>query len=224
MPTILLINLLDKLPYLGGFISDLRSGKSAAEALTNVINKLADKLIDMSLNAIFDGIGKTGGGGLGNPFAWLMSIFGFRDGGEAGKDGRRLPLRLANGGGVSGPGGPRGDKIPALLSDGEYVVNAEATRKNRALIEAINRGAVPRFAKGGAVGRPLAASVGGTTNATFSPSININVEGGSRGPEADKGFADQIAKKARDAMRAEMTAFAQENMRSGGLFNRGKFQ
>ena len=29
---------------------------------------------------------------------------------------------------VTGPGGERGDKIPAMLSDGEFVVNAEAVR------------------------------------------------------------------------------------------------
>ena len=29
---------------------------------------------------------------------------------------------------ITGPGGERGDKIPAMLSDGEFVVNAEAVR------------------------------------------------------------------------------------------------
>ncbi|WP_245490038.1 phage tail length tape measure family protein [Rhizobium ruizarguesonis] len=37
----------------GGFISDLRSGKSAAEALANALNKVVDKLIDVGLNAVF---------------------------------------------------------------------------------------------------------------------------------------------------------------------------
>lgn len=39
------------------------------------------------------------------------------------------PLAFATGGAVNGPGGPTEDKIPAMLSDGEYVINAAATRK-----------------------------------------------------------------------------------------------
>lgn len=61
---------------------------------------------------------------------------------------------LADGGFVSGPGSATSDSIPARLSDGEYVVNAEATKKHRALLEAINRGATPHFADGGIVGPP----------------------------------------------------------------------
>lgn len=38
------------------------------------------------------------------------------------------PLRFATGGHVQGPGGPTDDKIPALLSDGEYVINAKAVK------------------------------------------------------------------------------------------------
>lgn len=60
---------------------------------------------------------------------------------------------LADGGFVSGQGGPREDKIPAMLSNGEYVVNARDTAKNLQLLEVINRGGdiVPGFARGGYV-------------------------------------------------------------------------
>lgn len=37
--------------------------------------------------------------------------------------------KFAGGGFVSGPGGPRGDKIPAMLSDGEFVINAAAASR-----------------------------------------------------------------------------------------------
>jgi tape measure domain-containing protein len=67
---------------------------------------------------------------------------------------------MASGGFVSGPGGPRDDKVPAWLSNGEYVINAASTRQNRALLEAINSGrvsghdgaALPAYARGGPVG------------------------------------------------------------------------
>jgi hypothetical protein len=55
-------------------------------------------------------------------------------------------LQHADGGLISGPGGPRDDRIPALLSNGEFVVNAAATARNRGLLESIN---AQRFADGG---------------------------------------------------------------------------
>jgi len=51
-----------------------------------------------------------------------------------------LGPRLADGGRIFGPGGPRQDKIQAWLSNGEYVVNAASTAKNLAVLEAINSG------------------------------------------------------------------------------------
>jgi hypothetical protein len=48
--------------------------------------------------------------------------------------------KKASGGFVSGSGGPTEDAIPARLSNGEFVVNAEATTRHRPLLERINRG------------------------------------------------------------------------------------
>lgn len=50
------------------------------------------------------------------------------------------PQALADGGWVSGPGGPRDDAVNAALSNGEYVVNAAAASRNADLLEAINSG------------------------------------------------------------------------------------
>lgn len=49
-----------------------------------------------------------------------------------------LTRAFKDGGYVSGPGGSRTDSIPARLSNGEFVVNAQATKRNRSLLEAIN--------------------------------------------------------------------------------------
>lgn len=46
----------------------------------------------------------------------------------------------ASGGPVRGPGGPRDDQVPAMLSNGEYVVNAAAAGRHRGLLDAINSG------------------------------------------------------------------------------------
>jgi hypothetical protein len=74
-------------------------------------------------------------------------------GGIFGADGGSVQAG-AGGGRISGPGGPKSDAIPARLSDGEFVVNAAATKQNLALLEAINAG-IPRLADGGLVSAPI---------------------------------------------------------------------
>lgn len=63
-------------------------------------------------------------------------IPGFANGGYA----RGFP----HGGLVTGAGGPRTDEVRARLSPGEFVINARATRRHRALLEAINSGRARR--------------------------------------------------------------------------------
>lgn len=53
---------------LGSFISDLRQGKSATEALRSVLDKLADRLINGALDSLFRGFGGGGGALLGGTF------------------------------------------------------------------------------------------------------------------------------------------------------------
>lgn len=69
----------------------------------------------------------------------------------------KLPLdqsdrpRRARGGQITGPGTGISDSILARVSNGEYVVNADATRKHLSLLEIINSGDLPGFAGGGLV-------------------------------------------------------------------------
>lgn len=51
-----------------------------------------------------------------------------------------IPTGYATGGFVSGPGTGTSDSIPAMLSDGEFVMNAAATSQHRAELEAMNSG------------------------------------------------------------------------------------
>lgn len=60
---------------------------------------------------------------------------------------------LAHGGLVRGPGGPRDDVIPTMLSNGEFVVNAAATRAFLPLLNRINRNG-----RGEALVQPASAS------------------------------------------------------------------
>lgn len=66
----------------------------------------------------------------------------------------------ADGGPIRGPGGPRDDRILTPLSNGEYVVNAGATKRNYHLIESINRG----MAMGGLVQAGYDQGYAGTTS------------------------------------------------------------
>lgn len=90
------------------------------------------------------------------------SFFGFASGGYLGG--------FASGGGLlTGPGTSTSDSILATngkgkfarFSDGEFVVNAAATRRNRDLLEAINSGKIGRYAAGGLLGG--GGSLGGLT-------------------------------------------------------------
>lgn len=93
-----------------------------------------------------------------DPFAGLGfarggPVEGYADGGIA----SRVP-GFPSGGVVHGPGSGTSDSIPARLSDGEFVVNAQATDKHQPLLEAINSG---KFAQGGLVGGSGGGTAGG---------------------------------------------------------------
>lgn len=101
-----------------------------------------------------------GGGGL-----MLGGLFGFAEGGH-----------------VSGPGTGTSDSIPAMLSDGEFVVNSKAASKHGRLLAMINDGKVPKFSVGGPVG-------GSYFRAGDRTTINVTAHG------SEKTLADQIADK-----------------------------
>jgi hypothetical protein len=84
---------------------------------------------------------------------------GFKNGGMVG--GLNM-MGFADGGMVTGGyGGGRSDRIPAMLSNGEYVVNSAATARNLSTLNAINYG--------GATG-----STGSTVNITVNPSPGMD--------------------------------------------------
>ena len=63
-------------------------------------------------------------------------------------------LKFNTGGPVFGAGTATSDSIPAMLSNGEYVINAKQTDKYRGVLEAINSGRpLPGFKTGGEVGK-----------------------------------------------------------------------
>jgi tape measure domain-containing protein len=121
------------------------NGEKAEDVVKNLAKSLAKAALQAALmgSGPLAGIFGTGGtgGNAGGIFGMLGGLF-------------KPTVAAASGGYISGPGSGRSDSIPARLSNGEYVVNAAATKKNRALLEAINSGQGLALASGGYVGPP----------------------------------------------------------------------
>jgi lambda family phage tail tape measure protein len=92
-------------------------------------------------------------------FRAAMSSSMFSTGGAVGS--------YADGGSIVGAGTGTSDSIPAMLSNGEYVLNAASTKKYGSLLDAMNNGTA-HFASGGAVGTVAPSSGGSNTNLSLS--------------------------------------------------------
>jgi len=82
----------------------------------------------------------------------------------------------AVGGFVSGPGTPTSDSIPALLSDGEYVVKASSVDKfGTGFLDSINAGQLPGYRLGG-----LIRDGGGSSKSTPKPVGRVSADAAER--------------------------------------------
>lgn len=89
----------------------------------------------------------------------------------------------ADGGAIRGPGTGTSDSIPAMLSNGEYVIKASAVQQiGIPALDAINSGravhSAARFATGGAVGS-ASTSAFNQQGGSMSLNIPVTIEGGS---------------------------------------------
>lgn len=91
-----------------------------------------------TLKSFFSDMGGSGEGG-GGIFGALSSLFG-GGGAEGGSEALMAAGFFADGGFVSGPGTGTSDSIPAMLSNGEYVMTAAATRQFLPMLEAMRSG------------------------------------------------------------------------------------
>lgn len=91
----------------------------------------------------------------------------------------QVQVRRANGGLIKAfaRGGMNRDNVPALLMGGEYVINKQSVDKYGVnFFDGINKGRLPRFQEGGAVGMAESAGGGSPLNNTNNFSININID------------------------------------------------
>ena len=173
------------------------TGKADFRGLAaSILQDLSRMLIKMALfNAMKAAMGAWGGGG-------------FRDGG--------MVQQFSNGGAVWGAGTSTSDSIPALLSNGEFVVNAAATRRHRALLEAVNQN---RYASGGAVGKlPVMPAVPafGASAGSMTVNITINKDGTT---SADTSADTSEARRLAEAIPAMVERWYADNVhRVGGRY------
>lgn len=114
---------------LSTFIRDLREGKSASDALSGALNRIADKLIDMAVNDLVEqalgGLTGRGGNATGAGFgSALASLFGFAEGGVFMPGAGPRQLQTFATGGVSNKAaifGEAGPEAAVPLPDGRRI-------------------------------------------------------------------------------------------------------
>ncbi|UXN70891.1 tape measure protein [Devosia neptuniae] len=150
-----------------GFISDLREGKSAADALSNAMASILDSVIQIGINALLGGFG--GGGGL---LGALGGLFGFAGGGYTGAGGKNEPA--------------------GVVHRGEYVfTKAQTERLGVGNLSRLAKGC----ANGGYVGSPGAVSSRSQQGLRISVGVDVD-NSGSLMPFVTSVADDRVAKAA----------------------------
>lgn len=177
--------------FTNAFMSFLDGTKSAGEAFADFAKSIIMYIIQMIVQAAI----------LKAIAPWINNMFGLNGGGAvAMADGG--VVYAATGGRISGAGTSRSDSIPAMLSNGEYVVNAAAVEKiGLPFLDMVNRGKYPKFAGGGVVsGAVVSKSTvpkfdSSSGNAAGSNTVNLTInamDSSSFGDFLDNGGMDKI--------------------------------
>ena len=178
------------------------------------------------LGGSYDAVNSTGGiqmpqmqsqnfGDFNSPFQYEPRFQYESRGGKIGK--------YAGGGMIHGKSGI--DQIPAMLSEGEYVIKASSARQlGKPMLDQINAG---RFFNGGEVSKmdeSESSSLGGNTN---NINISVNVEKGQEKSQESESSGDPDQKEQSDdqnqllaqKIKQQVVAVIVEEQRPGGLLN-----
>jgi plasmid maintenance system antidote protein VapI len=166
--------------------TEISSNQGLFSELGGLFSKGLSGLVTGFQSLFTGGMGGGGGGG-GFDFSSILGMFG---GGGQYSSGSwysgilNMFNGFATGGLISGSGHGTSDSILARVSNGEYIINAQATKANRAILDAINYGKPIGFATGGVVGGGVSASAiternqsMGLTKGRSEQVFNINVTG-----------------------------------------------
>ncbi|MBX5149578.1 hypothetical protein HJB78_00975 [Rhizobium lentis] len=207
-----------------GFTNALSGLITGTTSLQDAMKQLANSIINAALQALLLGqgplaglgAGKAAGGGsaVGGLFGLLFSA----QGGPVSRD-RMTVRKLAAGGRVRGAGTATSDSIPAYLSDGEFVVNAAATRRNRDALEAINAGKMPVLPVVNSGSRG-AMTRGGVSIGGISIPISIQTQGSSGDRQKDEEHQRNMSRQVGAAVDQHLTEWFLNQSRPGGLLAR----
>ena len=164
------------------FTECITAGKSFGDAMASMCSQMLQQVLQLIAQWLILTALMGVGGGIGS---W------------AGK--ARGSLFAASGGYIVGPGSGTSDSIPAMLSNGEYVINAEAVdRIGLPLLNGLNSGRLDGFAAGGYIGHAAYSNNGGTANVatTGGNSVTMNVQAMDAAS-----FSDFLARGALDVLR-----------------------
>lgn len=175
-----------------GAITDWITGaQSFGDAMKSILKQLIAQLIQAAIYATI--VAACTGGGGGFAARWSKAF---------GKG-------LATGGSVAGPGTGTSDSIPAMLSNGEYVLNAQAVdRLGVPFLNGLNTGRFKGFASGGLVGSGGVAGYKAERSSTGGQVQNVNLsmnvsamDAASFGDFLDRGGLDVMKQALLDSNR-----------------------
>jgi hypothetical protein len=149
-------------------VDGIATGKTKIQ---DAVNQLKPGTVKIPVD--FDVKNKPKGFNLFDGATWGSAFQSVVDAFKKKKDGGLLKLanggvaKYVNGSGYAvGRGGPRDDLIPAMISSGEFVVNALSTKKYLPLLSAVNNGSYPDQA--------IARMAGAQSNGDVNISISVN--------------------------------------------------
>lgn len=185
------------------FTGILSGSMSAGEALSGLLQQIAQAQFDRVFMGMFGSGGMFAGAG-----QWLGGLLGFADGGFTGHGGKYEPA--------------------GIVHKGEFVFSKETVQRIGAgNLERLHQNARRGYAEGGLVSaagkvaKAISDSPSGSARAS-APVVNItggpitvNATGGT--PEANADLAKQIARESEAAMRALVQSEMVRQMRPGGM-------
>ena len=170
--------------FTNAFMSFLEGTKTAGQAFADFAKSIIMYIIQMIIQAMI----------LKAIAPWINGIFGLSNGGLATMAEGGV-VYAATGGRIRGPGTSTSDSIPAMLSDGEYVISAKAVdRLGVPFLDNLNSGMYRTFSTGGVVenlkSRPSVKEYAAAKRETdFQPSsstsISMNISALDAGSFAD---------------------------------------
>jgi tape measure domain-containing protein len=153
-----------------------RAIKSISEGLGGIFSGILNLFKDIwsRLSGSTGSSGGASGGFLSSAWSGISTLF-------SGASSWLSAIFAAEGGPIYGPGTGTSDSIPAMLSNGEFVVRASRASQFRPLLHAINSGSISAFATGGDVGAiasmPTSMFSGSGRPGKSTQVFNINVTG-----------------------------------------------